>query len=216
MERLAKTKYLRRGGGAPVADRLTTRSGRLARSIAVNLAGLPRFATVGTNVIYAPPHEFGGRVTQQVPQHTRSVVFGRRVAPFSVGPYSRTVTFPKRPFLTPAVRDVGARFFPKELRRQARRAIRRKPMSITIDIETDLLAKFVTASGGTSSPAPIPMDGIPSYPYAFPVNPSWEGEALDWGQVENTRSHPLLFWWSKSDTAPRCLDRAARGVSLWP
>ena len=125
VERLAKTKYLRRGGGAPVADRLTTRSGRLARSIAVNLARLPRFATVGTNVVYAPPHEFGGRVTQQVPQHTRSVVFGRRVAPFSVGPYSRTVTFPKRPFLTPAVQEVGARFFRKELRRQARRSIRR-------------------------------------------------------------------------------------------
>lgn len=74
-------------------------------------------------------------------------------------------------------------------------------MSITIDIEADLLAKVAAATGGTTSPVPVPMDGIPSYPYAFPVNPSWEGEALDWGQVENTRSHPLLLWWSKSDTA---------------
>ena len=125
LERLAKTKYIRRGGGAPVEDRLTTRTGRLARSIGSDFSQLPRRALVGTNVLYGPPHEFGGRVRQTVAAHTRRMAFGRPTRPFRVGAFTRTVNYPERPFLGPAARDVGSRFFGRELQRQVRRELQK-------------------------------------------------------------------------------------------
>jgi len=50
-------------------------------------------------VPYARIHEEGGTV--QVPRHTRSVAFGRKVPDFEVGPYSYKMK--KRPFLQPAL-----------------------------------------------------------------------------------------------------------------
>jgi phage gpG-like protein len=38
---------------------LTRRSGNLQKSIIVDRAGLPRYAEIGSNLIYAAPHEFG-------------------------------------------------------------------------------------------------------------------------------------------------------------
>lgn len=48
----AKTVYL--SGKA-----LQSRTGRLMRSIRIDRGGLPRYVEVGSNLIYAAPHEFG-------------------------------------------------------------------------------------------------------------------------------------------------------------
>jgi len=53
-------------------------------------------------VPYARIHEEGGPV--DVRRHTRSVVYGRRVDPFQVGPYQ--MNMPPRPFLQPALEHI--------------------------------------------------------------------------------------------------------------
>jgi hypothetical protein len=73
----ATTVYFLSGGGPPDPQRLTSRSGRLRRSIALDTSSLSSFAVaLGTNVVYGPPHEFGH------------------------GP------LPPRPFIAPAIADV--------------------------------------------------------------------------------------------------------------
>jgi hypothetical protein len=48
--------------------RITSRTGNLRASIAINRTELPRYAvTVGSNLVYAPVHEFGNRTTRARP-----------------------------------------------------------------------------------------------------------------------------------------------------
>ena len=74
-------------------------------------------------------------------------------------------------------------------------------MSKTIDVESDILSKIATATGGATHPEPVKEEQAGEYPFAFPLNPAWTGEAIEWGQVENTRSHPFLILWKKSETS---------------
>lgn len=62
VQELAAGKYILRGGGrtAPVHPKfLTSRTGTLRRSIAVNRKPLPFAIEIGTDLVYGPPHEFG-------------------------------------------------------------------------------------------------------------------------------------------------------------
>jgi len=72
----ARNVQIRRGGGGVHPTQLTSRTFRLRDSIAPDFRGLPRFAEVGTDVLYGGVHEFG---------------LGR---------------MPARPFMVPALEDV--------------------------------------------------------------------------------------------------------------
>jgi phage gpG-like protein len=125
--RIAATDKIIRGGrtgkgraktDAPAhPSKLTSRTGRLRASLAgsgyregLATAGLPRYIEVGTDVAYAPVHEFGGTVSQSVPAHTRSSAFGRPTQPYRVRAFTRRATYPARPFLGPALEDASKRF----------------------------------------------------------------------------------------------------------
>lgn len=117
VQKIAAKEKIRRGGATKTGQRralpnvLTSRTGTLRRSIAVDRAPLPGAVDVGTALGYGAVHEIGGTFTiprHQVDAHTRRIVFGRRVAPFNVGPYSRgpySARYPKRPFLVPALEE---------------------------------------------------------------------------------------------------------------
>ncbi len=94
VQKVAAEEKIRRGGsGPPVPDVLTSRTGTLRRSIAVNRTQLPFSVSVGTDLIYGLVHELGGRF------------------------------HPKRPFLTPALEDSAdriSRLFEIELERELR------------------------------------------------------------------------------------------------
>ena len=57
------------------------------------------------DVKYAGIHEFGFNGPETVRQHIRTVVFGKTVNPFSVGPFERHMNMPARPFMRPALAD---------------------------------------------------------------------------------------------------------------
>lgn len=106
---------IRRGGSGPaLPDRLTSRTGTGRRSISTNLSPLPRAAEVGSDLSYMAVHEIGGRINvpgTTVQSHTRTVAFGRKVAPFTVPSHRRrahSARYPARPWLQPAVDDVVA------------------------------------------------------------------------------------------------------------
>jgi phage gpG-like protein len=83
-----------RGGGS----RLNVRTGRLSRSLTAVRIGRGRVA-VGTNVIYAPVHEFGATITAKNAPYLRFQYPRRSGQWHSV----RSVTIPARPFLGPAL-----------------------------------------------------------------------------------------------------------------
>ncbi len=90
----AEEKILRGGSGPPVDGILTSRTGTLRRSIAVDRTNVPRSISVGTGLIYGLVHELGGKF------------------------------HPPRPFLTPALEDSAERItdiFEKELDRELRK-----------------------------------------------------------------------------------------------
>lgn len=58
---------------------------------------------------YAGVHEFGFTGTVTVPAHTRTMAFGKPTKPFTVGPYSRRMNIPARPFVKPTINDFFAR-----------------------------------------------------------------------------------------------------------
>ena len=58
---------------------------------------------------YAGVHEFGFSGTVTVPAHTRSVAFGKPTKPYTVGPYSRRMNIPARPFVKPTLQEFFAR-----------------------------------------------------------------------------------------------------------
>lgn len=102
----------------PLPHKLTSRRGGagLVGSIGIDRSDLPLSVSVGSALKYAPVHEYGGEVAfpaRVIRQHRRTVLFGKRVSPFSVGPYFRGgyfATYPKRPYLLPALEDASKRF----------------------------------------------------------------------------------------------------------
>lgn len=126
VQKVATQDVMIRGGqGPPHPTRLTSRTGTLRRSYVVNRRPLPRAVEVGSALNYARTHEFGFRGTVRVRRHARDVAFGRRVAPFFVGPYSRKMNLPARPVLQPALRRSSgsfSRIFRDEIERQVAQA----------------------------------------------------------------------------------------------
>jgi phage gpG-like protein len=90
--------------------KLTSRTGTLRRSIRVNRSPLPWAVEVGTDLTYGAVHEEGWSGTQRIPSHTRTVVFGRKVAPFRVNAFSRNVRYPARPYLGPGLEKAAKSF----------------------------------------------------------------------------------------------------------
>lgn len=98
-----------RGEAAPLADKLSRRTGRLGGSIAVDRGGLPFSVSTGTDVVYGLLHELGGTVS-----YTRKARKSKRVGPrkgktraFDTNVVAK---FPARPFLQPALDVVSPRF----------------------------------------------------------------------------------------------------------
>lgn len=92
-------------GGGSSREKLNVRSGRLRQSISATPAGKGAVA-VGTNVVYAPIHEFGGKT----PPHEIVPIRAAALA-FNIGGktvFARKVShpgslIPARPFLGPAL-----------------------------------------------------------------------------------------------------------------
>jgi phage gpG-like protein len=100
---LSTTRYIRRGGGAPVPGKLTYRGGRLVGSITHRVwkHGNVWRAKLGSDVKYARIHEKGGVIrpargeylTFYIPHADRWV-------------RTKEVKMPKRPYLTPSMKAV--------------------------------------------------------------------------------------------------------------
>lgn len=114
--RTAAQRTIKRGGtGDPVAGVLTSRTGTLRRSLTAEARSIDKsqlsrgIVEAGTDIVYGAIHEFGGTVSvksAQVREHTRTRAFGKRVKAFTVPKHTRKeheATFPKRPFLAPAL-----------------------------------------------------------------------------------------------------------------
>lgn len=93
---------------------LNVRTGKLRRSINQRVAGqdTPMVSgTVGTNLVYARPHEYGfkGKVTIREHVRTQVTAFGRSITPVQVvvGSHARNVTLPERSFLRSALADMS-------------------------------------------------------------------------------------------------------------
>ncbi len=101
VQREAALKHIKRGGkGAPLRDRLTSRTGTGRRSIRVDRGGLPRlFVDIGSDLKYMQLHETGGTVTRR--SHSRR---SRKGKIHTVKAHS--ATFPARPYLKPALEAV--------------------------------------------------------------------------------------------------------------
>lgn len=91
---------------------LNVRTGRLRRSInaKVMLEGPKPEGTVGTNLVYARPHEYGFKGAEQVKAHLRTIkqAFGKSIAPVSVqvAGFVRKVDIPEHSFLRSALADL--------------------------------------------------------------------------------------------------------------
>lgn len=97
---------------------LKVQTGRLRRSITwkVSDTGTGIYATVGTNVEYAPRHEYGFSGAEQVKAHLRKLASGRRVP---VRAHARTVNAPERSFLRSSLQEMRG-----EIREGMRRVMR--------------------------------------------------------------------------------------------
>ncbi len=111
------TNKIRRGGSLkPARGVLTSRTGTGRRSISTDFSSLPFTSKVGSTLGYMALHEGdgGAGTTVNVPSHavkshTRTVVFGRTVSPFSVPGYTvraHSARYPRRPWLEPAVDEM--------------------------------------------------------------------------------------------------------------
>ncbi len=111
-QRIATGKIRRGGGLKPAPSVLTSRTGTGRRSISTDFSSLPFTVRVGSDLAYMAVHEFGGSVNvpdHSVRSHTRTVVFGRTVAPFTVPQFnvsSHTARYPRRAWLQPAVDEM--------------------------------------------------------------------------------------------------------------
>lgn len=54
---------------------------------------------------YAAIHEFGFHGTETVREHIRTTVFGKKVSPFTVPSFTRTMNMPERSFLRSSLTD---------------------------------------------------------------------------------------------------------------
>lgn len=82
---------------------LAQRTGRLAGSIQeveteTDTSVSAKVFSAG-DVKYAAVHELGFHGAEEVKAHVRSVVFGRKVEPFTVGPFTRQMNLPERSFM---------------------------------------------------------------------------------------------------------------------
>lgn len=89
---------------------LNQRSGALARSIQEQ-SGETETGVYGRvfsagDVKYAAFWEYGFHGDETVKAHMRTVVFGRTVDPFNVGPYTRHVDQAARPFMRPSLAEM--------------------------------------------------------------------------------------------------------------
>jgi len=91
---------------------LAHRTGQLKSSIQSEVLdqGLAVYGIVYSagNVKYARIHEFGYEGPEQVREHTRTMLFGKTVAPFTVPAFTRQMKMPERSFLRSALRDKAA------------------------------------------------------------------------------------------------------------
>lgn len=92
---------------------LNVKTGRLRRSInakTTDLAGDHPSGSVGTNVVYARPHEYGFDGTVNVKSHVRNIkqAFGRSITPVAVtvNGYARKVHIPEHSFLRSALAEL--------------------------------------------------------------------------------------------------------------
>ena len=101
-----------------VADKLQGqvlhhRSGNLGKSIATETttSGATTTGEVFSDgsVKYAAIHEFGFHGVETVRQHTRTMVFGRKVTPFLCGPFTRQVDMQERSFMRSSLDDHAER-----------------------------------------------------------------------------------------------------------
>lgn len=93
---------------------LNVRTGRLRRSIHHEVhSGAGRVTGfVGTNVVYAAPHEFGGQVT--VKEHLRTIkqAWGKALKePKVVSVKQHSVTYKERSFLRSSLKEMRGEFF---------------------------------------------------------------------------------------------------------
>ena len=81
-------------------NQLKVRSGLLRNSIKSNVLAMTNsiVGTIGTNVIYAALHEYGGTIRPRAGNALRFQISGNWIT-------TKSVTIPDRPFLTPAVED---------------------------------------------------------------------------------------------------------------
>lgn len=85
-------------------------SGKLGQSIAerpvtVEAGVVWGGAIQSGNVKYGRIHEDGFVGDELVKAHTRSMVFGRLVAPFTVGAFTRRMNMPARPYMKPSLAE---------------------------------------------------------------------------------------------------------------
>lgn len=118
----ARTKQIMGGGQKakgvqikPHPTRLTSRTGTLRRSISTNWYRKPEAIDIGSDLKYGAVHEHGYSGPVTIKEHTRKIrqAFGRRITPREVTVHAHSrikVTYPRRPFLEPAVDDEGNRF----------------------------------------------------------------------------------------------------------
>lgn len=107
---ISKENYFATGGGKgspALADKLTSRSGRLRASINAAFQDQGKTGVVGTPVVYARPNEYGETITTQrqnlkLPPHMAKRQDGSMAMTGS--PY--TINFPERSFLRRALKDL--------------------------------------------------------------------------------------------------------------
>ena len=97
--------------------RITSRTGTLRRSIRVNTSTLPFAAEVGSDLVYAAVHEFGG--TYSIPSYSRAIATSTRSGGSSMALVkAHSATYPARPYLAPGLDKAAKSFsdiFAKEL-----------------------------------------------------------------------------------------------------
>jgi phage gpG-like protein len=124
-----------RGGKGKLVDRaphpkkLTSRTGTLRRSIAVNRVRSALAVEVGTGLVYGAVHEEGGSFgvrSHTVRSHQRSSAFGKKTRRFTVPSHFRSghyADYPARPYLAPALDDMASKFsdvFSREIAKEIR------------------------------------------------------------------------------------------------
>lgn len=113
VQSVASREKIKRGGkGAPLKNKLTSRTGTGRRSIRVDRSGLPSSISIGSDLGYMAAHEKGGTFSVRkstVAAHTRTRAFGKKFKPFKVPSHTRKahkIKLRRRAWLEPAIEDV--------------------------------------------------------------------------------------------------------------